>query len=505
MPVLDKNDESDVRNSKSTAELAESAAAAEEEEDDEDSISDAEEETDANTLEQEKDHAGILASIAKRAQYEKLISLANLGSHSSLTNEIPEALRGNQIRYEFLEKLVDSGASWKSPLEVNDTIVHRLANISYDNESPRQSLDIYFPDPPREIPVATNTNSRQPVYIYIHGGGWSRGKKSTPFYGGPAMCQHATAFEARCISVSVGYRLGTYPEFVEDSAKAIKWVYDHIEQLGGDKDNVFLSGHSAGAHIASLMLIRYNDFLKPHGIPRHFFRALILVSGVYDLFKPMRTNVFDAKNKWFVLCYVTPAFGIDKDLKREASPLLLLDPDKDTSVLGLAAKSFTRIPQRLLASEKSFKASLKESIHSSGLAGALPYSSTGSNNITPDLVLAKESANAKESLEIVGSSKSSITTEEESEASKLRVEDVQTLPSALILNASFDLGLEENGELMAKAMSDYTDVQYQVIQHTDHASVCWSEQTGHVVADFILSKCVHKPPKSRRGKRDKIT
>ena len=233
-----------------------------------------------------------------------------------------------------IESLTSTGVKWRPVKDVNGVKVHTLADVPYGSDSPQQALDLYFSD------EALKTEGKRPVYIHIHGGGWSRGGKSSPFYGGPALCQNAAA--AGCVAVAPGYRLGKYPDFVEDAANAIKWVKDNIEKFGGDLSNTFLSGHSAGGHIASLLILRHSTFLAPLGIPLDFFRGVILVSGVYDLFSPLRSAPLDAKNKWFVLAYVLPAFGSDENVRREASPLLLLDPTKNTSIRGKLAQSFTR-------------------------------------------------------------------------------------------------------------------------------------------------------------------
>ena len=232
-----------------------------------------------------------------------------------------------------LDSLASTGVKWRPAKDVNGVSVHTLADVQYSSDSPQQSLDLYFSE------EALQETTKRPVYIHIHGGGWSRGGKASPFYGGPAISSNAAA--AGCLAVAPGYRLGQYPEFVHDVANAIKWVKDNIEKFGGDLSNVFLSGHSAGGHIASLLILRHSCFLAPLGIPLDFFRGVVLVSGVYDLFSPLRSAPLDAKNKWFVLAYVIPAFGTDEKLRREASPLLLLNPEKNTSTKGILVQSIT--------------------------------------------------------------------------------------------------------------------------------------------------------------------
>ena len=52
--------------------------------------------------------------------------------------------------------------------------------------------------------------------------------------------------------VTPSYRLvktAEHPAQIKDIASVIKWVYDHIEEFGGDINKLFLSGHSAGCEL----------------------------------------------------------------------------------------------------------------------------------------------------------------------------------------------------------------------------------------------------------------
>jgi acetyl esterase/lipase len=348
---------------------------------------------------------------------------------------------------DTLSFLASSGASWQSPKTIKvgerKSVVRTLSGIRYngatkeDNSSSYiQSLDITFPSD-RITPSATEPPIKKPlpVFIFIHGGGWSRGGKDSRFYGAPSICENIAASPSGCIAVAPGYRLGTYPHFMYDAAAAIRWIRDNIVTLGGDLTSVFLGGHSAGGHIASLLLLRHADFLQKVDIPLDFFRGLILVSGVYDLFCPLKKAALDAKNKTFVLAYVIPAFGSDERVRRNASPLLLLNPNKDTSVLGGVAMS---------------------------LISSLSPSKT-------DSLICSEKEQGQVDKDFVD---------------KVKV-NTSFLPRTLILNASFDMGLQENGKLMADAMAQHTSVEYRHIPWTDHASICWNEKTYAVLREFM--------------------
>ena len=87
----------------------------------------------------------------------------------------------------------------------------------------------------------------------IHGGGWRTGDKANQ----SQRRQKATFFAGNgFVYVSVNYRLSPavrHPAHVEDVAKALSWIVDHIASYGGDPKRIFLMGHSAGAHLAALV------------------------------------------------------------------------------------------------------------------------------------------------------------------------------------------------------------------------------------------------------------
>jgi acetyl esterase/lipase len=385
--------------------------------------------------------------------------------------------------------LVSTGAVWQ-PHQDGD-LVRVLSGVSYADESPFQSLDLFLPsdyvspildteETDEDVVDGSISSSssvqERPVYVFIHGGGWSRGGKDNRFYGAPSMCKNMAASYG-AISVSIGYRLGNYPDFMHDAAHGIRWVQDNILGLGGDVRQVFLSGHSAGAHIASLLMLRFDRFLAPLSIRRDFFRGIALLSGVYDLFCPMKKSLVDTKNKAFVLAYVLPAFGYDEQLRRDASPLLLLHPEKDTSLLGTGPLALL---QRISSSNHILK---RLSSLPSDLSNALKPDDW--QNEEKDRENEEKDGESEEKEDIMEAPKPDGNEHEESspaDESPLRTD----LPPTLILNAWFDMGLEENGKLMAEAMKEHgIDATHVTIPKTEHASICWSQKTIDVVSAFF--------------------
>lgn len=120
----------------------------------------------------------------------------------------------------------------------------------------------------------------EPVVVFIHGGGFSRGSKhmpGTPFYDNVGLWAAAHGL----VGVTMNYRLAPeyqFPSGIEDVTAAVGWLQGHIAQYGGDPHAIFLWGHSAGAaHVADYVAHLAATGAKPA------IAGAILTSGFYDL------------------------------------------------------------------------------------------------------------------------------------------------------------------------------------------------------------------------------
>ncbi len=137
---------------------------------------------------------------------------------------------------------------------------------------PRQALDLFVPE---------SAGSARPVFIFVHGGGYTGGSKrepGSPFYDNIMLW----AAKNGIVGVNATYRLAPahpWPAGPEDVAGAVRWVLGHIAAHGGDPKRVFLCGHSAGGtHVAS-----YAVMPQFHRVDGSGLKGLILISGNYDL------------------------------------------------------------------------------------------------------------------------------------------------------------------------------------------------------------------------------
>ena len=68
------------------------------------------------------------------------------------------------------------------------------------------------------------------------------------------------------------------PRRILDAAAAVAWTFDNVDRYGGDSSLIFLSGHSAGGYLAS-MLSMDKRWLSVRGIDANRIAGLIALSG----------------------------------------------------------------------------------------------------------------------------------------------------------------------------------------------------------------------------------
>ncbi|MDX2073404.1 MAG: alpha/beta hydrolase [Alphaproteobacteria bacterium] len=187
-------------------------------------------------------------------------------------------------------------------------------DIAY-GDLPRQTLDVYTPK---------KLETTAPVVIFFHGGAWKMGNKDLYLFVAEALTSRGY------VVVIPNYRLypdAYFPAFMDDAAQAFAWTRKNIAQHKGQPENIFLSGHSAGAHMAVLMTVD-ERYLKKAGMVRSMIRGTIGIAGPYD-FLPMTDpdviGVFSKRPEK----ESQPINYVGKDMP----PMLLVHGDTDDEVL----------------------------------------------------------------------------------------------------------------------------------------------------------------------------
>lgn len=183
-------------------------------------------------------------------------------------------------------------------------------------DDPRLKLDVWVPNRRSSEPL--------PVVVFFYGGGWVAGERAEYGFAG-------RAFAARgFVTVIPDYRLVPevrFPAFVEDGARAMRWVRDHIAEFGGDPHRINVSGHSAGSYIGAMLSLD-RHFLRDAGVDPSIVRSAALLSGPYDFYPFTEQRGRDALGAWPRPLETQPIHFV----RRDAPPMLLMHGTADTVV-----------------------------------------------------------------------------------------------------------------------------------------------------------------------------
>lgn len=174
-----------------------------------------------------------------------------------------------------------------------------LADLPYGQHE-RQRLDVYRP-----------LNARSaPILLMVHGGAWDKGDKRMDRVVENKM---ARWLPQGYLFVSTNYRLlpdATPLQQAEDIAQALSYVQQHATGWGGDPQRVVLLGHSAGAHLVSL-LSAAPEIGQAYAV-QPWLGTVALDSAAFDVERIMRDRHYRLYDK---------AFGQDPAYWRAASPV----------------------------------------------------------------------------------------------------------------------------------------------------------------------------------------
>ena len=195
----------------------------------------------------------------------------------------------------------------KSDIQYYDAATN--ASDAYINE--RCVLDLYYP---------TNIEN-YPTVVWFHGGGLTGGAKEIP-----------EALKNKGIAVvGVNYRLNPKvksPKYIEDAAAAVAWVFKNIEGYKGNPSLIFVSGHSAGGYLASMIGLD-KSYLAKFNVDANAIAGLIPFSGhAITHFTIRKERGIPGTQP--IVDSLAPLYHVRAD----APPLLLITGDREMEMLG---------------------------------------------------------------------------------------------------------------------------------------------------------------------------
>lgn len=208
-------------------------------------------------------------------------------------------------------KLVDTNPTIPDNIEIFKNIVYKQVDtISL-------KLDIYKP---KELKTPA------PVLIFIHGGSWSKGKRSDYL---PYLIDYALK---GYVTVTVSYRLSGvahFPAAVEDVKCAVRWIKAHAAGYNINPEKVALIGGSAGGHLA--MMVAYsneNEFTKACPDTRS-----AQVQAVVNFYGPTDLTTEYARNRHECLSFLGKTYREAPEMYAAASPSTYISPDDPPTLI----------------------------------------------------------------------------------------------------------------------------------------------------------------------------
>jgi arylformamidase len=146
--------------------------------------------------------------------------------------------------------------------------------------------DIAYGDHERErLDIYPSSKKKSKTLIFIHGGYWQKFDKSLFQF----VAEAFLPYEFTVVLI-------TYPlapsvpldQIVASCKRAVQWVHANIQQYNGDPDELYVAGHSAGGHLA-VMLMSAGRQHSNTSFPAGMVKAVCAMSGLFDL-EPIRLS-----------------------------------------------------------------------------------------------------------------------------------------------------------------------------------------------------------------------
>jgi acetyl esterase/lipase len=185
---------------------------------------------------------------------------------------------------------------------------HDLPYVAEQNAFglPELLLDVYSPK---------KVNDAE-VLIFIHGGSWNSGHKETYRFFGKRMARRGVVAVIINYPLSPAYQIQS---MVTASKLAADWTYKNISEYRGSPEKIFVSGHSAGGHLASVIAVREELFVEL-GTVSPIKGAVLIDAAGFDMKWFLEQMNYEPGSEFLI------PFTDDPEVWKEVSPIYFLRP-----------------------------------------------------------------------------------------------------------------------------------------------------------------------------------
>jgi len=225
---------------------------------------------------------------------------------------------------------------WKTLSRLAENELHFIKDLAYGNLH-RECLDVF----PSGV-------AGSKTLLFIHGGYWQRFDKSLFHFIAGAFAKYDVT------TVLMNYPLAPYATMdmiVVACKKARHWLNDNLVRLNGDPNQLFIAGHSAGAHLAAMILA-----MEKKEIIESAIKGVCAISGLFNLIPVQLSTINDAVQ-------------MDAAMAVKNSPVFLAPPDSGNLLLAVGEAETTEFKDQSTALYSNWKNKIRsiEMLHLPGL------------------------------------------------------------------------------------------------------------------------------------------
>jgi arylformamidase len=221
----------------------------------------------------------------------------------------------------------------------------RMQNISRwasSSEATRARIgqpmrESYGPTAVEKLDVYRTKRTKAPIFVFIHGGAWLGGEARN--YAFPAeMFVNAGAHYVALDFIAIKEANGDLRVMAEQVRHGIAWVYKNADKFDGDRDRLYIGGHSSGGHLCGVALV--TDWQKNFGLPSDTVKGGLCMSGMYDL-KPVRLSKRSSYVKF--TDEMEQAMSSQRHLDLLRAPIIVTYGTNETPEFQRQSRDFSRV------------------------------------------------------------------------------------------------------------------------------------------------------------------
>jgi arylformamidase len=196
-----------------------------------------------------------------------------------------DAQYNNRGRIPEHPQILQEWSSRSAQARASSACVLDVPYVSEPSPQDAGGLDLFLP-----APSAQGTSpdpDGAPVLVYLHGGYWRALSKSDQSFVAPPFARAGALVVVPDYPLAPAVRVD---HIVMEVARAVAWVWRNARRYCGNPARIILAGHSAGGHLATMMLaLRWNQYESD--LPADLVKGAVSLSGVFDL-EPLRHAPF---------------------------------------------------------------------------------------------------------------------------------------------------------------------------------------------------------------------